>query len=132
MAATRAAEARLMRLCEEHGAATIRAALDRLDDLSEAQMREAIGGLPDGVYEGEDFLDDDGPGGQPAGVRVRIEIKGDHACFDFSASDDAVAGPVNTTPFVAMAAVYYAIKAVAGPEIHPNPGRFPTPRVVTP
>ena len=62
MAATRAAEARLVRLCEEHGAATIRAALDRLDDLSEAQMREAIAGLPDGVYEGEDFLDDDGPG----------------------------------------------------------------------
>jgi N-methylhydantoinase B len=43
----------------------IRAALDRLDDLSEAQMREAIAGLPDGIYEGEDFLDDDGPGGSP-------------------------------------------------------------------
>ena len=69
-------------------------------------------GPPDGVHEGEDFLDDDGPDGQPAGVRVRIEIKGDHARFDFSASDDAVAGPLNTTPFVAMAAVYYAIKAV--------------------
>ncbi len=49
VAATRAAEGRLNRLCEEHGAATIRAALDRLDDLSEAQMREAIAGLPDGV-----------------------------------------------------------------------------------
>ena len=131
MAATRAAEARLVRLCEEHGAATIRDALDRLDDLSEAQMREAIAGLPDGVYEGEDFLDDDGPGGQPAGVRVRIEIKGDHARFDFSASDDAVAGPLNTTPFVAMAAVYYAIKAVAGPEIQPNGGCYRTLEVVT-
>jgi len=131
MAATRAAEARLVRLCEEHGAATIRAALDRLDDLSEAQMREAIAGLPDGVYEGEDFLDDDGPGGQPAGVRVRIEIKGDHARFDFSKSDDAVAGPLNTTPFVAMAAVYYAIKAVAGPEIQPNGGCYRTLEVIT-
>ena len=47
MAATRAAEARLVRLCEEHGAATIRDALDRMDDLSEAQMREAITGLPE-------------------------------------------------------------------------------------
>ena len=25
------------------------------------QMREAIAGLPDGIYDGEDFLDDDGP-----------------------------------------------------------------------
>ena len=46
-ASTRTAEARLHRLGEEHGAATIRAALDRLDDLSEAQMREAIADLPD-------------------------------------------------------------------------------------
>ena len=124
IAATRAAEGRLTRLCEEHGAATIRAALDRLDDLSEAQMREAIAGLPDGIYEGEDFLDDDGPGGKPAAVRVRIEIAGDRASFDFSGTDDAVAGPLNTTPFVAMAAVYYAIKAVAGPEIQPNGGCY--------
>ncbi len=124
VAATRAAEVRLVRLCEEHGAATIRAALDRLDDLSEAQMREAITGLPDGLYEGEDFLDDDGPGGQPAAIRVQIEIAGDEARFDFSATDDAVSGPLNTTPFVAMAAVYYAIKAVAGPEIQPNGGCY--------
>jgi N-methylhydantoinase B len=124
MAATRAADARLQRLCEEHGAATIRAALDRLDDLSEAQMREAIAGLPDRIYEGEDFLDDDGPDHQPAAIRVRIEIAGDKASFDFSATDDAVAGPLNTTPFVAMAAVYYAIKAVAGPDIQPNGGCY--------
>ena len=124
VASTRAAEGRLTRLCEEHGAATIRAALDRLDDLSEAQMREAIAGLPDGIYEGEDFLDDDGPGGKPAAIRVRVEIAGDRASFDFSGTDDAVAGPLNTTPFVAMAAVYYAIKAVAGPEIQPNGGCY--------
>jgi N-methylhydantoinase B len=131
MAATRAAEARLHRLCQEHGAATIRAALDRLDDLSEAQMREAIAGLPDGIYHGEDFLDDDGPGGAPVGIRVRIDIAGDRARFDFSATDDAVAGPLNTTPFVAMAAVYYAIKAVAGPDIQPNGGCYRPLEVIT-
>ncbi|WP_421998539.1 hydantoinase B/oxoprolinase family protein [Reyranella sp.] len=131
MAATRTADARLQRLGGEHGAATIRAALDRLDDLSEAQMREAIAGLPDGVYEGEDFLDDDGPDGQPAAIRVRIEIAGDRARFDFGATDDAVAGPLNTTPFVAMAAVYYAIKAVAGPEIQPNGGCYRPLEILT-
>jgi N-methylhydantoinase B len=87
-------------------------------------MREAITSLPDGVYEGEDFLDDDGPDGRPAAIRVRVEIAGDTASFDFTGTDDAVAGPLNTTPFVAMAAVYYAIKAVAGPEIQPNGGCY--------
>ena len=124
VASTRAAEIRLHRLAEEHGWPTVRAALDRMDDLSEAQMREAIAGLPDGTYEGCDFLDDDGTDGQPAAIRVRIEIAGDSARFDFTGTDDAVAGPLNTTPFVAMAAVYYAIKAVAGPEIQPNSGCY--------
>ena len=131
MAATRVADTRLQRLCQEHGAATIRAALDRLDDLSEAQMREAIAGLPDGTYEGEDFLDDDGPDGNPVGIRVRIDIKGDRARFDFSATDDEVTGPLNTTPFVAMAAVYYAIKAIAGPDIQPNGGCYRPLEVIT-
>ena len=124
VASTLSAETRIHRLAQEHGWATIRAALDRMNELSEAQMREAIASLPDGVYEGEDFLDDDGPDGQPAGIRVRIEIAGERASFDFSATDDAVAGPLNTTPYVAMAAVYYAIKAIAGPEIQPNGGCY--------
>jgi N-methylhydantoinase B len=124
VAATRAAEVRVQQMAQEHGWSTVRAALDRMNDLSEAQMREAIAGLPDGVYEGEDFLDDDGPGGAPVAIRVRIEINGDEATFDFSGTDDAVAGPLNTTPFVAIAAVYYAIKAIAGPEIQPNGGCY--------
>ena len=121
----------LQRLGQEHGATTLRAALDRLDDLSEAQMREAIEGLPDGTYEGVDFLDDDGPDDQPVAIRVRIDVAGDRARFDFSATDDAVAGPLNTTPFVAMAAVYYAIKAVAGPDIQPNGGCYRPLEVIT-
>ena len=40
-------------------------------------------GLPDGVYEGEDFLDDDGAGGEPARMHVKITIAGDEAPFDF-------------------------------------------------
>jgi len=62
---------------------------------------------------------------------VRVEIAGDRASFDFSGTDDAVAGPLNTTPFVAMAAVYYAIKAVAGPEIQPNGGCYRALKVRT-
>jgi N-methylhydantoinase B len=131
VAATRAAEERFAALCAEHGAAAIEAAMAALHDRSEAAMRAAIAGLPDGVYEGEDFLDDDGPGGAPVGVRVRIEIAGDRALFDFSASDDAVAGPMNTTPNVVQAAVYYAAKAIAGPEIQPNGGCYRPLTVVT-
>ena len=131
MAATRTAEQRLFALCREHGTATIEGAMAALHDRSEAAMRAAIRSLPPGIFEGEDFLDDDGPGGAPAAVRVRITIADDHAEFDFSATDDAVAGPLNTTPYVTSAAVYYAMKAIAGPEIQPNGGCYRPLKVIT-
>jgi N-methylhydantoinase B len=131
MAATRTAEQRLLALCREHGTATIESAMAALHDRSEAAMRAAIRSLPAGVFEGEDFLDDDGPGGAPAAVRVRITIADDQAAFDFSATDDAVAGPLNTTPYVTSAAVYYAMKAIAGPEIQPNGGCYRPLKVIT-
>ena len=42
-------------------------------------MRAAIRRLPDGVWEGEDWLDDDGVDDQPIRIRVRVEIRGDEA-----------------------------------------------------
>ncbi len=120
VAATRAAEQRLLALCATHGTAVVEAAMDALHGRSEAAMRMAIASLPQGVFEGEDFLDDDGPGGAPTAVRVRITVEGDRAAFDFSATDDALAGPLNTTPYVTAAAAYYAMKAIkeAGPLRH--------------
>jgi N-methylhydantoinase A len=51
--------------------------------------------------------------GRPAAIRVPRRDRRRPRAFRLLATDDAVAGPLNTTPFVAMAAVYYAIKAVA-------------------
>ena len=131
MAATRAADERLARLFDEHGVATVRAAVAALHDRAEAQMRAALASLPDGVYQGEDWLDDDAAGGGPAAVRVRIEIAGDEAVFDFSASDDATRGPLNTTPFIAAASVFYVVKALLGPDIQPSGGCYRPLRVIT-
>ncbi len=131
MAATRAAEQRLQELFCHHGTETVRAAVAALHDRAEAQMRSALAALPRGVYDGEDWLDDDGAGGEPLAIRVRIELTGDNAVFDFSASDDAARGPVNTTPFIAAASVFYAVKALVGPDIQPNGGCYRPLSVIT-
>jgi len=131
MAATRAAEQKLQQLYVEHGLATIEAAVTALHDRAEAQMRAAIGDLPRGEYRGEDWLDDDGVEDRRIAVRVRIEIQSDEAVFDFSDSDDAARGPINTTPFIASAAAFYAMKALAGPDIQPNGGCYRPLTVIT-
>ncbi|MDP6088519.1 MAG: hydantoinase B/oxoprolinase family protein, partial [Nitrospinota bacterium] len=56
VAATRTAEQRFQELVGRQGAETVQAAIAALHDQSEAQMRAAIGALPDGTYEGTDWL----------------------------------------------------------------------------
>lgn len=121
-AATDVADRRLAELFARYGAATVQACFDRLQDESEGQMRAAIRALPDGVWTGEDWLDGDGVEDARIRIRVRVEIRGDEAWFDFAGTGSQARGPVNTTPFIAASSVYFVMKAVAGPDIPPNDG----------
>ena len=113
---------RLLELFGRYGAPTIAACFDRFLAESEALMRAEIARVPDGVYEGEDRMDDDGVGDRPLTIRVRVEVRGDAARFDFTGTDPQCPGPVNTTPFVTCSAVYYVCKALLGPDITMNDG----------
>jgi len=131
-AANDVAARRLQELYAHHGAETIDACFERLHDESETQMRQAIRALPDGVWEGEDWVDDDGVDDAPIRIRVRVEIAGDEARFDFTGTSPQVRGPVNTTYYIACSAVYYAMKALVAPEVPPNDGCYRPLHVVVP
>lgn len=131
VAATQAAERRIHELCAQHGTEVFLATLARLHDLSEAEMRAAIGDLPDGEYEGEDFLDDGGPGGEPARIHVRIAIRGEEATFDLSGSTDRVSNFCNTTPFIARSALAYAARIMSGRDMQQNAGALRPITIIT-
>ena len=131
MAATRDADEHLQQIFAEHGTDTVLAAIAAIHDRAEAQMREALAAIPDGIYTGEDWLDDDAAGGEPVAVRVRVTIEGDRATFDFSKTADAARGPVNTTPFIAAASVFYVVKTLFGPDIQPSGGCYRPLEIVT-
>lgn len=131
LAATSAAERRIREMCAQHGIDTFVAAMARLHDLSEAEMRAAIADLPDGTYEGDDFLDDGGPDGAPSRIHVRIEIRGDEATFDLSGSADRVATFCNTTPFIARSAVVYAARILSGRDMQQNAGALRPLTIIT-
>jgi len=46
-------------------------------------MRHTIASIPDGAYEAEDALDDDGIDDQPVTIKVRIVIRGERAVIDY-------------------------------------------------
>ncbi|MGH2650688.1 MAG: hydantoinase B/oxoprolinase family protein [Actinomycetota bacterium] len=123
---------RLGELFAEHSRDVALACFDRLLDESEELMREGIRGIPAGVYEGEDYLDDDGITDAPIRIAVRAEIRGDEATFDFAGSSPQVAGPLNTTYFITCSSVYYCLKALVGETIPPNAGCYRPIRVRAP
>ncbi len=131
VAAGRFAEIQVHQIVAEHGMSTVMAAIAAINDRAEAQMREALAAIPDGVYTGEDWLDDDAGGGGPVAVRVRVTVAGNRARFDFSDTDDAARGPVNTTPFIAAASVFYVVKALFGTDIQPSGGCYRPLEIVT-
>lgn len=112
---------RLDELLAEYGAGTVRAALDALQDRAEALMRAELTELPDGRWEGEDFLDNDGITDEPLPIRVALEIKGDTMTLDFSGTADRCAGPVNIALPTAVATAYVTIKHIF-PSLPANAG----------
>jgi N-methylhydantoinase B len=118
------ASRRLQEVFSLHGRETVRQCFGHFLNESDRQMRAAIAVLPDGTYYGEDYLDDDGIHDKPVKIAVRITIDGDRAVFDFHDSDAQTAGPLNCTYFMTCSAVYYAMKALVGPDIPPNDGCY--------
>lgn len=131
MAATRAADLRLQQIAAQHGAGLLQDAMAAIHDRAEAQMRAAIATIPDGEYVGVDWLDDDAAGGDPVAIRARVRISGETAVFDFSETDPATRGPINTTPFITAASVFYVMKALFGPEIQPSGGCYRPFEIIT-
>jgi len=86
--------------------------------------RAAIRSIPDGVYPFEDWMDDDGVGGPPVALRVRVTVAGDRIALDFAGTGPQVPGDINVVYLALVATVYYVLKAVLDPDIPANGGFY--------
>ena len=92
----RVGEGRLVKLFERHGLEAVRAAARYTVDLADRRMRRDIERLPDGVWEGEQFIDDDGVGDKPLRLAATVRKQGGTIEIDFSGSDVQPPGAVTT------------------------------------
>jgi len=125
-------ETNLRRLAAKYGNATLIAACAQILDGSERATRAMIGRMPDGRYEFEDFLDDDGISDAPIRIHAAIEIKGEEMVFDLSGSGPQAAGPINATLASSSSAVSYAVMACADEPIPANAGCYRPVKVIAP
>ena len=97
--------------------------MDELIRYGERRMRAAIRAVPDGVYRGEDRIDDDGAGGRPVAIRCAMTVRGDEIAIDFTGTDPQVATNMNCPYASTLAAAYSCVKGVlTDPETPFNAG----------
>lgn len=105
---------RLLEICERSGTKEALAYAAHLIDYAARLMRRTINEIPDGVYEAEDALDDDGVTSDEVKIRVRVSIAGELATVDFTGSAAQVAGPVNAVEAITVSAVWYVFRCLIG------------------
>lgn len=110
LAANRTGITRLKHLFNKYGLDTVLACMNELIRFAETRTREEIAKLPDGEYQGEDIMDDDGMGNGPFHIRVTIRVKKDRLFIDFTGTDLQTRGYVNAPLAATKAAVATAIK----------------------
>ena len=121
IAATEMAERRLAELMEEYDLDDLIDLASTIQGYSEAAMRNAIRGLPDGEYTSE--LTTDGLA-EPVVVRCRITVQGDELMVDYTGSSPQVDRALNVVPHYGYAYTVYGVKCALAPTVPNNEGCF--------
>ena len=124
--------ARLLEIIERRGEKEAAVYAAQLIDYSARLMRHTISSIPDGVYEAEDFLDDDGIDDRPVRIAVRMTIRGDHAVVDFNGSAPQVTGAINAVEAITVSAVSYVFRCLVGSEVPASAGLMEPIEVIAP
>ena len=108
-----------------YGLDAVRVMMREMLDYTERMTRAALRHFPDGEYDFEDWIDDDGVDfGQPIRLFVTVRKLGERIAFDWSGSSPQVRGAINATLSVTRATSFTAIRSILPPDIPNNDGTF--------
>ncbi len=127
-----AGERRFVELLDRYGREPVLGAIANLMDLSEAAARERTKRIPDGVYEAESFMDDDGVDiGRRVPIKVKVIKHGDEMTIDLSDVSRQLRGFYNSGPSTGMGCAQVAYKCLTSPTDYPvNEGSLRPLKVV--
>jgi N-methylhydantoinase B len=112
-------------LVKRYGPDTVERCIHAIWDQTERAARAVIEQVPDGVYEAESFLDNDGRTlDKPLRIKVKVIIDGSRMVIDFSEMNDQVPGPTNSGFSGGLAAARIAYKCLTQPRAPVNEGCF--------
>ena len=134
VAAVKTGEKRFLEMLRKYGRDDVLGAIDAIMDQSERLARQRVAAMPDGVYEAESFMDDDGVSvGVRVPIRVKVEIKGDRMSVDLSEVSKQVGGFYNSGATAGMSCCQVAFKCLTSPLDMPiNEGQFRALDIILP
>ena len=124
IAASLLGQKRMAEILARFGEESVENFVDELIEYTERWARAEILKLPDGVYETEALLDDDGVTDRPIRLALKVEIKKGRVSFDLTGSDDQRSSPMNATLTQTYSPLAYVVKCLIDSDIPTNEGFY--------
>ena len=125
---------RFVELVERYGCDDVMDSINIIMDQTDAAARAAARTIPNGVYEAESFMDDDGiQVGVRIPIKVRVVIEDGEMTIDLSHVSQQVGGFYNSGITTGYACAQVAYKCLTTPTYYPvNDGSFRSLKVIMP
>ena len=127
-----AGERRIRSLVAKYGLSNVEEGFEEALKYSNRRLARALEELPDGVWEGTEYQEEDGHGGGPYKVHVTAKKEGGRIYLDFAGTDPQVRGPVNSSWGGTKAACYSVALAVCDSDIPLNDGFLELANITAP
>jgi N-methylhydantoinase B len=129
--------ARLLDIAERYGMPRVQQVMDELQDYSEKLMRAFLSKVPQGRYEAEDFLDDDGAGSGTVRIAVAVTFAPPASgkpfvTVDFTGSAPQVAGSINAVDAIAFSACFYVFRCLLQEDVPAAAGLMRPVQMIAP
>ena len=127
-------ERRYLELVKRYGRKQVADAISDIMDQSERAARARTLSIPDGVYEAESYMDDDGVSvSNRIPIRVKVIVEGDEMTVDLSEVAEQVRGFYNSGITTGHACSQVAFKCITSPTDYPiNDGSFRNLKAIVP
>ncbi|MBZ5530607.1 MAG: hydantoinase B/oxoprolinase family protein [Acidobacteriia bacterium] len=137
IAACHTGATRLRDIAARYGMPSVQRVMDELQEYSEKMMRAFLGKVPHGVYQAEDFLDDDGAGSGPVRIAAKLTFAAAPpgkplVTVDFTGSAPQVAGSINAVEAIAYSACFYVFRCLLQEDVPAAAGLMRPVRMIAP
>jgi N-methylhydantoinase B len=123
---------RIVELLDKFGVDVVNTAIKQLYSYTERRVRHEFARFPEGVFEGDACVDDDGISDEPIYIKAKVTIAKGELTVDLTGSDPERRGPMNCTFAQTYSAVAFPIRALLPADLPTNDGFYRMVNVIAP